>query len=1801
MLIIILILTFCLPVFSQPDAVSTLEAISGFGLSEGSIKLNWIYPGPDNLPQGSTYYIQYSTFTEISWSTSNAQVLISTGDVNPSQQQVYVITGLDNYLKNNNLSKETTFYFAIWISSGSEAQTSPLSNIATGWITLIPPSQITDISLSAGFKHITLSWSFPFDDDNIENYQQYNASYEIRYSSVEITDDGLWNSATECFKLTNVLVQPGVSTTTVITGLENYTTYYFAIKFYDDLFNFSRTSTTSIYPFNSPPNCLYPLKHFSYDPIRATTSTIITSTTVKLDWTDAGWYAGKSESDNSYDSDYGDKISSYTVKISTYLINDGDLGEPTTTFSSITLSSVVVHNLNEDTTYYWQLFSYDTLSFSSALGVSHFVINSSNSQPVFQGPLISPTTVWHTNNWTITFSWSSAKDNDPYDYVVGYRLFVSSDETNWYQIPQNDYIKTNSTDVKTTEVYCKDVFDNAENKKIYWYVVAYDSGVYLPQSYIQTSTTYFWLNQKNEAPKEFSVSSPTAPSIITKLYNNTTYYIIKSTPINLSWQATSDPDPQDCVYEYGIFVSSSETPDLVDPRDFALGAWRLARNSISAPIENQSDWFKVWDFFVSTSITKYEDFEEGVDINLYIKENWFYWWCVRAYNDSYLIWEATYTFSNISNFVIDFTSEPPTNYDVIEPKGIINPPAPVGENKIKFRWEEATDPDPFDSVKYYYIYISTFLPYNLDDWFNKPYPVNFTTTYHEVPVKHLADINDYKFIPGTTYYWQVITFGENEWSGTVNPSTSNPSNVKPYGIAKTTGVFVISNNPPNPFNLLSPGTTYYSDGVAQSTKTFTPTLSWELATDPDNYDGIISSYIVVISSDYYFVLESTRGFFSSTTYFTIPTALKLSSRTTYYWKVIAVDKYAGNLTPSTTIFFFSTQNFEPNKFELVKPINDEVVYSSAPPAFIFEWQNKGDPDDDPVHYTIYYSSYSNLYEQFTSSEPVGIDISSVTSPWTFDENKQYFWYVEARDDYGGLTRSTTHSFWINAYEEPPNNFNLVSIISGVIKTPNVTFSWNPTSDPDPKDYVSKYIIKISTIGNTVIGISSSVELSGNTTWYEFNLTSLKENAAYCWWVEAYDNKGSGENEKYIENIDYKKSSSSYVFIVDLSTEMPDSVTLDIEDKKIEENFVYISTYVETKRPTLKWTAGNKTEWWKTVNYYVYFATAGYLAEETTSFTSPIYSDYKIATSTYVYYKLPYELQENTSYYFYLIISNFSGTICSSTFYFFVDEKNDRPVGLKLISPTLGETLTTRKPTFYWELATDHDDQVAGYTLILSSYSDFSVKFSTTLSPSTSFYTPTFRLQQDTTFYWKVECFDKRGGVSTDTSHFFIPLFKSTTPVTDVKISTSPAPDITDITPRKPLISFSTSGVCHLEPNTSIIGYRVLILNYKGETVEDSKDYGIISISTNTYPVKTNLPQNLTYYIRITVVDDEYVEGEPQEIKYFVPLIQIPERIKNLSFDIEGNYIVLNWQEVKLYRDGSPADDLKGYNIYRAEKVEDLEDLGKAEIFELPITSTTFRDFLYTTFYYLIKTTTLDGIESEPSDIVSSYNFGSYILSEPKENPQLNIILPKELKELKDQIFITPQQPETYEQIQLNVLSKYELQIKDKVGGYLIQNYKFSKPVEIEVYIPKETFELQLKPMLFYHNNIEYILLNTNYDKNRNTIKSTIFKPGLYAVRLVSLSQNPEVVSVYPKKIFTPTAADERYNKIHFVIYNPTTFQPEGEIYDLEMRFVSKMKYENGELTWDGRYDTGEVVPKGIYIYRIKIKDKTYTGSIIVAK
>ncbi len=1348
-LILLIIFLFFSNIFPQsegPGSVSTLVATSGLTtISEGGVQLSWVYPGPDILPENSKYYIQYSTFTEVSWSTSNAQVVLSTGSVNPFDEQIHVLTGLDDFVKLNNLDVNTTFYFVLWVSSGTEEILSEISNIATGWITLwypyveicdftqgsregeivlqfygcddyidtfkigalsglwyiqystdeyflnwstadaqikistygfesyqwpvgvtitglsskvtyyfriwaeddlgllselpasattwaqadvSPPRAVTTIRVSCGFRHIELSWIFPYEDSYedgfVYNNSTYTGSYSIRYrNDQEITDDFLWSSATEVLYLTNVEIIPLSSSSTIISGLINDTSYYFSIKVADEKNQWSVVSSSSpfVKPFNSPPQATSPQNHFAYDPVRQTTATIISSTTVILDWSGARWHAGYSRD---YDERYDDYISSYTIKIATYLVS-GTLGEPVVSSFGVTTSSITISNLAEDTTYYWTLSVYDSESLSSTTAVFKFVINSENSPPKFPiNPLISPTTVWHTNNYSITFDWVDAFDTDAGDFVVGYELFISTD------INFSTYIRAPATVGLLTTSYFLMNQDSQpqssqlldfENQRLYWYVVAYDSGAPFgfQQKSTQTPIASFWINQIGEPPNEFEVYPVSSPVMKTYIIDNVTYYIVSSTPIVLSWQLTTDPDPDyldpfegikyEYISDYVVFICSAAVGDepwapMGDPRAFN---WRSQPGSPSV--------------FSSTSIVELPgNFSPGsagnTVENLPIIENMTYYYRISARDGSFIgspnvgfgpketVCPSTAVPAML--FIIDFTSEAPTGYDVLSPTGVINPSSLVGP--IEFRWSLPYDPDPFDSLKHYFLNITTVVPSTQDEWYTMPAPLWKINTWLPDPSISSTTVmfTSPTLAPGVTYYWQLHCWGRNEWNFAVNPSTTQPWYVKPYGFAVSTGIFVVSNQKPYKFNLIFPGSSTIIT-PALGVKTYRPTFYWEQVYDPDNYDPIISSYVVIISSypDFVYKFE----LYSSTTSLLI--GFDLSPRTTYYWYVKAYDSYGNYETPYAT-FYFKTENFSPNEFGLSSPINDEVTQVLKP---TFKWYNEADPDGDDIYYTIQYSSDSSFtfYEssgEFKYPSQKG-QIIEILSPWEFEENRQYFWRVIAEDHFGGVTTSTIHSFWVNSVEEPPIDFN-IHITSGVITQSHINLSWDESYDSDPKDYVEYYRICISSIPNYIVGVSTYIIVYGsNTTSYTLDLSILTENAVYQWWVEAYDTKGY-----------FTKSLSSYSFIVDLFNEVPDDIFL------VSPGSSY--TFVPVSQPVqLKWTAANKTEWWKSVSYKLYLVSIDGTDYRTIQFSSGPYKSYTEAQ--YVYYTTS-TLKENTTYF-----------------------------------------------------------------------------------------------------------------------------------------------------------------------------------------------------------------------------------------------------------------------------------------------------------------------------------------------------------------------------------------------------------------------------------------------------------------------------------------------------------------------------------------------------------------------------------------
>ncbi len=123
------------------------------------------------------------------------------------------------------LQGETTYYVAI---EGVDAagNHSPLSNVVS--VTTAPSTYVNDLAAgNPGSNKIPLTWT-AIDDGVVTT----EASYDLRYSTTEITDDASFEAATQVTGLTSP--QPsGSHESFLVYGLDPSTTYYFAIKAID--------------------------------------------------------------------------------------------------------------------------------------------------------------------------------------------------------------------------------------------------------------------------------------------------------------------------------------------------------------------------------------------------------------------------------------------------------------------------------------------------------------------------------------------------------------------------------------------------------------------------------------------------------------------------------------------------------------------------------------------------------------------------------------------------------------------------------------------------------------------------------------------------------------------------------------------------------------------------------------------------------------------------------------------------------------------------------------------------------------------------------------------------------------------------------------------------------------------------------------------------------------------------------------------------------------------------------------------------------------------------------------------------------------------------------------------------------------------------------------------------------------------------------------------------------------------------------------------------------------------------------
>lgn len=207
--------------------------------ADSTLLLTWTAPGDDGtVGRATTYDLRYRTVAisgtdTTTWWNAATQV---TGEPAPG------MAGARDSVRVRGLTPLTTYYFALK-TADEVPNWSTYSNVAVKATTLTDataPAAIANLSVTATTgSSISLSWTSPGDDGNTGTA----ASYDIRYSTSAITTSN-WSSATQASGEPAPLA-PGTSQTFTISGLQQNTTYYVAIKTLDEQANVSLLSNVA--------------------------------------------------------------------------------------------------------------------------------------------------------------------------------------------------------------------------------------------------------------------------------------------------------------------------------------------------------------------------------------------------------------------------------------------------------------------------------------------------------------------------------------------------------------------------------------------------------------------------------------------------------------------------------------------------------------------------------------------------------------------------------------------------------------------------------------------------------------------------------------------------------------------------------------------------------------------------------------------------------------------------------------------------------------------------------------------------------------------------------------------------------------------------------------------------------------------------------------------------------------------------------------------------------------------------------------------------------------------------------------------------------------------------------------------------------------------------------------------------------------------------------------------------------------------------------------------------------------------
>jgi hypothetical protein len=375
---------------SPPSRITDLATS---GSTPTSVTLRWTAPGDDGATTAAASYdIRYAVGSSVPWEQMTP---VSAPPIpqTPGSTETFVVEGL---------VADTGYSFAIQAGDDS-ANLSPVSNITSGRTAdVTPPEAVVDLAIiTAAANAVTVRWTNTGDN----GMDGLASRVDLRYGESEITEAN-WTAAQQA----NALPSPGAPGTTTfftVNGLRQERTYHFAVKFGDEVPNWSGLSNivTTTTPDQTAP---------------ATVADLVAglpgATTIQLTWTAPGDDGGTGTA------------TQYDIRSSTALITTSNWASATPVpgipvpLVGGSIQSFTVEGLLQGTVYYFALKAKDEQENESDLSN---VVSSSTLDVIPPEAITDLTAVSSTGN-SVSLRWTAPGDDGSTGLAAAYDVRYST-------------------------------------------------------------------------------------------------------------------------------------------------------------------------------------------------------------------------------------------------------------------------------------------------------------------------------------------------------------------------------------------------------------------------------------------------------------------------------------------------------------------------------------------------------------------------------------------------------------------------------------------------------------------------------------------------------------------------------------------------------------------------------------------------------------------------------------------------------------------------------------------------------------------------------------------------------------------------------------------------------------------------------------------------------------------------------------------------------------------------------------------------------------------------------------------------------------------------------------------------------------------------------------------------------------------------------------------------------------------------------------------------------------------------------